>query len=285
MKTIDIQQNTPEWEQLRKTKVGASDANIIMGLSSFATPYQLWQQKLDLVPRREMTSSMQRGHFLETIAREKCEEALGLLLMPLVAIHEKHEWMMASFDGIDPEGKQIVEIKCPNKRDHEMAINFVVPEKYYAQLQHQIEIAQVEMANYFSFDGNAGVFVKVYRDDKFIKEMITKERAFLECVQEFIPPEYTNRDYIEMTEPEWICTAERWKALMEKESLLTEEKEILKMELIRIANDRNVMGNGLKVSKVSRKGPVDYSKIPELQNKDLNSYRKPIIDSWRISMR
>lgn len=254
-----------------------------MEKSPFSTPYQLWQQKLDLIPKKEMSLGMQRGHNLESLARESCEMALGLLLMPVVAIHDKHEWMMASFDGIDPEGKCVVEIKCPNKEDQLIAFNGAVPDKYFAQLQHQMEIAQVEMAYYFSYDGNIGIPVKVYRDDNFIKEMITKERIFWECVQEFIPPEYTNRDHLEMTDPEWIMTAERWKSLMEKENLLVQEKEILKRELIRMANERNVIGSGLKVSKVSRKGSIDYSKIPEIQNKDLNMYRNPVSHSWRIS--
>ncbi len=190
---------------------------------------------------------------------------------------------MASFDGIDPEGKCVVEIKCPNKDDHLMAFNGGIPEKYFAQLQHQMEIAQVEMAYYFSFDGKIGIPVKVYRDDKFIKDMISKERIFWECMQEFIPPELMDKDYTQITDSEWLTIADEYKTILEKESEILRRKEILRSELIGGCQGKNVMGNGLKVSRVSRKGAIEYSKIPEIQNKNLNAYRKPPINSWRIS--
>lgn len=41
MKTIDMIQNTEEWHKLRNTRLGASEANIIMGKSKFSTPLQL----------------------------------------------------------------------------------------------------------------------------------------------------------------------------------------------------------------------------------------------------
>ena len=45
----------------------------------------------------------------------------------------------------------------------------------------------------------------------------------------------------------------------------------------------NTLGCGIKVEKNSRKGNVDYTLIQELKNLDLDQYRKPSFDVWRIS--
>ncbi len=41
-------QHSNEWLELRKNKIGASDAPIIMKVSPWKTPYRLWEEKLGL---------------------------------------------------------------------------------------------------------------------------------------------------------------------------------------------------------------------------------------------
>ena len=159
-------QGSKEWLDMRKNYIGGSDAPVIMNVSPYATPYQRWEQKLDLVTVKESNWAMQRGHNLEDPARLQLEKMTGLFFLPQVKFHAKLPWMMASLDCIDPEGKTMAEIKCPNKDDHAIALSGQVPDHYYPQLQHQLEVCELEMGYYFSFDGTAGVLVKVYRDDK-----------------------------------------------------------------------------------------------------------------------
>ena len=45
MKLVSVEQGSKEWLALRNNKIGASDAPIIMGESSWTTPFQLWQIK------------------------------------------------------------------------------------------------------------------------------------------------------------------------------------------------------------------------------------------------
>ena len=40
---------------------------------------------------------------------------------------------------------------------------------------------------------------------------------------------------------------------------------------------------GVSISKVVRKGAIDYSKVPQLVGLDLSEFRKNNIESWRIS--
>jgi putative phage-type endonuclease len=183
-----IRQNTPEWKELRKTKIGASDAAPILGISPYKTAYRLWQEKLGLVQENFPNYAMQRGVQLEEEARLQLESITGLFFLPVVRFHDSIEWMIASLDGIDAEGKFIAEIKCPNRKDHIMAQEGKIPDKYYPQLQHQLEVCQLDVNYYFSFDGKEGALVKVFRDDVFIQKMLQRENEFWECLQEFRAP-------------------------------------------------------------------------------------------------
>ena len=115
-------QQSNEWLELRKNKIGASDAPVIMHVSPWKTPYQLWEEKLGL-KESFSSSAMKRGLEMEESARKAFEKETGLVVFPQVLFHKEHEWMMASLDGIDIEGKNIVEIKCPGKVDHEIALS------------------------------------------------------------------------------------------------------------------------------------------------------------------
>ena len=279
----ELIQNTPEWEEMRKTKIGASDAPVIMGVSPYATPHQLWQKKLGLI--METThAGMKRGHDLEALARLELEKMTNMLFMPQVKFHPKHEWMMASLDAIDLEQNCIAEIKCPNAEDHELARNGKVPEKYFPQLQHQLEVCQLKRALYFSFDGSSGVIVEVFRDEKYIKEMIKKEQEFYECMIQLTPPALTNRDYVQKTDDTWSNDVSKLKSITQKIEDLELQREELRESLISQCMGQSSMGNGVKVSKVIKKGNIDYSKIPTLSSLDLEPYRKPSSEYWKITL-
>lgn len=278
---MTIRQNTPEWLQMRKEKVGASDAPVIMEVSPWKTPYQLWQDKLSTtVPTQNY--AMMRGHEMEPVARAAFEKTMDLLVTPMVKIHPKHEWMMASLDGVDPSGEHIVEIKCAGKDDHALAVSGQIPQKYYPQLQHQLEVCQLERAYYFSFDGFNGVVVMVHRDEKYIKEMISKEQEFLECVNEFNPPKLTERDYVQKNDQSWLDIALKWRSINQQMQLLEKQEKSMREQLISLSENQNCIGGGIKISKSIRKGTVDYTKIPEFINVNLDDYRKSPVEYWKI---
>jgi len=282
-----VKQNTPEWLEMRKKMVGASDAPIIMQVSPYGTPYQLWEQKLDLAPPKEDTFAMREGRRKEDPARLELEKMTGLFFLPQVKFHRQFPWMMASLDCIDPEGKYIAEIKCPKEEDHAIALAGQVPDKYFPQVQHQLEVCELEMGYYFSFYKTAGVIVKVYRDDHYIKKMLEKEKEFWDRLQEFTPPPMTEKDYEQKTDEKWLYTCEELlkirEQLKEIEVLEKREKQ-LEDELKILSNKRNCIGGGVKLTRFIRKGNVDYSCIPELKNVELESYRKPPIEAYRISV-
>ncbi len=278
-----VSQNTSEWLEMRKNKIGASDAPVIMQVSPWKTPYKLWEEKLDLSSSNPMTPSMRRGHDLEDLARQELENMTGLFFLPEVKFHPTLPWMMASLDAIDAEGKCIAEIKCPNREDHQVALSGQVPEKYIPQLQHQLEVCELEMGYYFSFDGKKGALVKIFRNDNYIKKMIEKEQQFWECMQSCIAPEMIEADYDHRSDDVWGATAREWGQITEQMKSLEIKEKQLRETIISMAQKRNAMGRGIRVTKTIRKGNIEYSSIPELQTVDLEKYRKKPVESYRIT--
>lgn len=282
-----MQQRTEEWLKLRKNKIGASDAPIIMCVSPWKSKHELWIEKMSEEIETECTSYMQRGIDLEPIARALFNEINSKNTEPSVIFHKKFEWMIASLDGMSEDGKTIVEIKCPGKKDHDIARSGKIPEKYYPQIQHQIEVAGVDAAYYFSFDGQDGVTIKVDRDQEYIDKMIAEELKFYECMQNFCPPD----DCVKKINNNkmWDECAQEWKKINlsiedAKQQLkqLQDKEDQLKSIMIEIAENEECAGAGIELKKYARKGAIDYSMIPEISKLNLENYRKNESFFWKI---
>lgn len=273
-------QGTKEWLNLRKTKITATDACVIMGASHWKTKIQLYREKLDQETNTFTNEAMQRGIDLEPIARGLFEIKTGLLMHPKVIIKG---FTMASLDGINDLGNCILEIKCPGTKDHAVAVSGKVPDHYYPQLQHQMYVCDVQMGYYFSFDGADGVIVEVNRDDKYIEKMIQEEYKFYQCLMDKIPPEPSEGDYIERSDNIWERCASRWRSINDSIKELEKEEEEIRKQLIFLSGESNTKGAGISLCQVQRKGNVDYAKIPELKGINLDKYRKSSINSWRIT--
>ena len=178
-------QGSDEWLALRKTKITATDAPIIMCESPWKTPRQLYQEKIGEKEPQIKNSYMQRGLDLEPQARGLFILMTGIEMQPKIIVKE---WQMASLDGMSHCG-QILEIKCAGQRDHKRALDGKIPKYYYGQLQHQMYLCDVECMFYFSFDGHNGVILMVDRDIEYINQMIEKEWEFYQCMLTKNPPE------------------------------------------------------------------------------------------------
>lgn len=278
-----MKQQSKEWLEFRKSKIGASDAPIIMKESPWTTPYQLWLDKVFDISNNKRSAAMDRGINLEEEARNLFEKQTGIIVFPMVKLNPEIDWMMASLDGIDIEEKNIVEIKCPNKIDHAMAESGVVPKKYIPQLQHQLAVCHLDMAYYFSFNGLNGVFVKVYRDEKYIQDMLKKESEFYECMQNFTAPDLCEKDYQVKDDDFSNSIALKLLEIQEIIKKYEDEAKELKSNLISHCNNQNTIGNSFKLTRSLRKGSIDYSSIESIKNINLETYRKNPILTWRLS--
>lgn len=275
-------QQSEEWLQMRKSKIGASDAPIVMGVSPWSTPYKLWCEKLSLVEPQGKTSYMKRGLDLEEEARREFEKQTGLIMFPDVVFSDQYDFMMASLDGIDIERKNIVEIKCPGKDDHEMAMDGIIPEKYLPQLHHQMLTTKLERVFYFSYDKKSSKVIEFHRNENYLKRLLSEEKEFWRCLQELEAPPLTDRDYTEREDELWLHTAGKWKETKNKLKALEEEESHLRQTLICLSGKSNTKGAGIKLLKIVSKGSINYQEIQELSGVNLEKYRKAPVERWRL---
>jgi putative phage-type endonuclease len=287
-----MQQNTPAWLEARKTAIGASDAPIILGISPWSTPNQLWHRKKGLIPEQEMSSGMSRGHRLEEEARQWFEKRSGLLMFPAVKLHKEHKYLMASLDGITMEEDAIVEIKCPKSEIHEMAKNGKLPDYYMAQVQHQLLVTGLPMAHYCSYDGQEGVIVVVERDEALIDKILYACAEFYAYMTENVAPPLCERDYAQIiVEEEHIPHIRDYIEADWNIRALEKKRESLKQYLQALTDDGNcdlcdTTGNQLlRMSRIHRDGVVDWKalcKARDIPESEIALYRKSQIGYWKI---
>lgn len=278
-----MEQNTTEWLEWRKQGLGASDAPIIMGDSPYQTPRDLWLVKTGQGEGPVFTDAMKRGKDLEPVARAAYEKKVGTPFEPITVVHGEHEWLRASLDGYNANAKIVLEIKCPGEQDHLTALKGRVPEKYKAQLQHQLMVTGANRAHYWSWDGSAGALVEVLPDLEYQEKLFIKLKEFWDMVQNEEMPPLTDRDFLEEDDPAFASDVVELQKLKRKMDRLKEKFDDLRDGLIAKMKHPKVSCQGVKITRVKSKGQVDYSKIPELKFIDVEQYRKPDVESYRVS--
>ena len=273
-------QGTPEWLALRRTKVTSSDAAIIMGMNPWENVLKLYENKLS-GKQKPRTAAMDKGIRLEPIARAYYTEKTKRQMEPKVIIKD---WAMTSLDGIASDGR-VLEIKCPGEKVHMMAKEGKVPDYYYPRIQHHMFLSdsgETDYMSYYEDDYTGEVDVAIFtieRNQEFIDRMIPLEKEFWDCLESKTPPKLFN----DRTDERWIILATEYLAATAKIAILETTAEAMKNELIQLAGESGARGAGISISKVERKGLVDYSRIPQLNGIDLEEFRKPSSQYWKIA--
>lgn len=282
---IDLNQNSQQWLDWRRGKIGASDAPAIMGVSKFKTPLQLWEEHV-YGKSQETTFAMQKGKEDEIIARLQFNLESSSFYDPTCIQSKKHPWMIASLDGWDaaPKGgmPRILEIKSPGVEDHRTAITGKIPDHYYPQLQHQMMVSEEARAIYFSFRDGMGVKIIVEKNEEYCQSLLKKEEEFYEMLNSFKAPEATDRDIVEVKDDTALILARSYRAVQSKLDDLLKEKEEIKEALIKSAGHPRANIGGVKVRRDLMRGRVDYDKIEVLKEIDLEQYRKPSQMIWKV---
>ncbi len=281
---IDLEQGSPEWVQYRKTRIGGSDAAAIMGASPWSTPYQKYCEKMDISPPKEVTRAMRRGTELEPVARQLLSENIGVPLNPAVVESIAFPYLLASLDAISSDAWLVGEIKCPGEEDHRLAMNGVVPEHYTWQLYHTFNIMpHLTHICYYSYHSLGNALVLFYPDAVKQQRLLEGCAAFMKCMDTFTPPELTDRDYKSREDLTWTELVGEFADAQRMVNEWTKELEKRRERLIEASGSSNTIGGGIRLTKVIRRGLVDYLAIPELIGVDLDSYRKKPSESWRIT--
>lgn len=286
------EQNTQEWLDFRKDKVGASDVPVIMGVSPYQTPYQLWKKKIGFQEESAPHQGMINGHNFESLARELANIEFEKVFHPQVVQHPDHDWAIASLDGLSTDGSCAIEIKHPNGEDHEKAKEGSIPDKYYPQVQWQLFILNAcgyKIKNYYyvSVRGDDFVYVPVVYDETYMNKCFYLCEQFHECLINFTPPEMTENDYLHMDDPEFGQAALAYANAKRNLEEAKKQEEYWKQQLIAYSDDGNCEGFGVRLTRVCKQGAIDWDQVVKdhkIDKKSLDKYRKPQIGYWKVTL-
>lgn len=279
---MELVQGSKEWLAFRKKRIGSSDAPIIMGVSPWSTPYQLWRDKTGRVerdrdPNKEKKPlgnwALERGNRWEPMARSMYELRNDLPMKPVVLIHPKFAHIIASLDGFNEEARRILEIKIPGKETFEAAKRGIVHEKYIYQLEHQLEVTGAEQNDFFCakvdlVDGRERItdtaLVEYKSNPKLRETLLAKEQEFYGFLERDEPPPLCEKDTLVIeTEPARelfrelkVCTQ-----IVDAYELASKRQRELIAEIKPFITHKKVSCEGVKVFKRKNQKDGEYLDI------------------------
>lgn len=194
-----MKQDSKEWHEWRGKGLGASDIPVVLDISPFKSRFELWCEKTGIAKSRPFhpraVQAMERGKFLEPIAREKYESKIGKEAPAVNFTHPEYEFLRASLDGWIESERVVVEIKAPGKVDQGVAKKGHVPKKYLAQMQAQMLVTGASKGHYVSYDGKQELIIlEVPADFEAQAEILAEAESFWEMVLQKIPPPTGQKD-------------------------------------------------------------------------------------------
>lgn len=175
----DAPEVVERWLENRSNGIGSSDSSAICGVNPWKTALEVYYHKLggsqatgglssDAAPRwgHILEPAVARGYELET--GRKCHE-------PLPESHHEHPFIKATADRITDDGERLVEIKTASIHSQGWGESGSdkVPEYYLLQVQHQLAVYRMELADLAVLIGGQDFRVyEIKRDDALIDYLL-----------------------------------------------------------------------------------------------------------------
>jgi putative phage-type endonuclease len=195
--TVNVEQRSAKWHQMRLGKVTASRVADILaktktGPSASRQNYLIelaLQRTTGVIQESYSNSAMEWGTQTEPQARVAYEVATHNFVDQVAFVdHPSIEGFGCSPDGL--VGKDgLIEIKCPNSPTHWEYFKYNrPPQKYVIQMQAQMACTGAKWCDFVSFDPRMPersqlLVVNVLRDDEFILYMEAEIKQFLSEVE------------------------------------------------------------------------------------------------------
>lgn len=178
-------QGSKKWLDWRRQGICASDAPTIMGENPWKSRDYLMREKIEGIectPNEKMI----RGRELEPEARKVFIQKTNVTFMPVCIEHRSLTWLKASLDGLSTDGRFVVEIKCGKSAYEKTERSQKVPDYYYGQLQHILAVTGLVRIEFWCYlPSRQGVYLRIYRDNEYIKNLLDQEYNFWKQVQEY----------------------------------------------------------------------------------------------------
>jgi putative phage-type endonuclease len=189
---------TDEQRARRQSGIGASDTPIIMGYSSYKTPYQLYLEKTGAIEcDEEETEQQYWGRVLERVILNRFSEENNVeISFPDTVYHPDYPFIFANLDGWIESEKAVVEAKSANsfqRKEWDMALTDGIPLVYLIQVAKQCAVTNASRGYCAVLIGGMEYKQFVYERDKELETVILQaDIDFWECVQHRKEPDPLN---------------------------------------------------------------------------------------------
>ena len=198
---------TEQQREERRLGIGGSDMPIILGLSNYKTPYQLYLEKIgESEPEKEMTPFQYWGNQLEGVIREEFAKRNNVVVeTPDSCVHPFHDFLRGNVDGFIPSWNAVLEVKCSaGFMAHEWGEDGsdVIPMQYLVQVAHYCAVLDADCA-YIAvlIGGNDYREFKYTRNFELESKLIDAAKEFWNCVLTRTPPKPVNQIDLKLMYP------------------------------------------------------------------------------------
>lgn len=291
---VQVEQDSPEWHELRSVSVGSSDAPAIAGVSKWDTARSIYRTKKGITLPKFQSFSMKFGKEKEEEIRHQFNFKYETFVVPCVLKSLLYPGLIASLDGFSFDEKVVIEIKCANKEDHETAKSGKVPIHYFPQVQHALIVTGLNTLYYVSYHNEELIVVEVFRDEDYIQQLLLKELDFLECLNNDIEPALEESEHLDIeADLDQILVIQEHKDTVYQMKQLEKKRDYLKQEILSWGDDGNIcfldpQGKHIcKITRVMRKSDINWEKLCKDKNispEELEAYRSEKHNFyWKVS--
>lgn len=188
-----------EWENLRASTIGGSDAAAILWLNPYKSPYALWAEKTGKVIPEDVSQkeAVRLGTDLEEYVAKRFTEATGKKVRRenYTVFRDDMPYAHANYDRIVIGERAGLEIKTTNALNLKKFKNGEYPANYYVQCCHYLLVSGLD--RWYLAVLVLGVAFKVFtieRDEAELSALKTAEENFWYQVQNDLPPEIDGMD-------------------------------------------------------------------------------------------
>lgn len=292
--TKQLEQGSQEWLKERVGRITGSRVGAILGVNPYSSREDVMREMVReyFCAEREFTgnAATEHGNEYEAVALQDYELLKGVSVDKVgLIVHPKYDWIAVSPDGlVGTRGG--VEIKCPYSGKIKPLEE---TQHYLAQVLLSLVVTDRDWWDFYvwtesgeNLEAVTNTEAKVWFAGNF-----DKLKAFHEQYLEIIADEKLAKPYLADLETDaskdedWQSLAEQYAEAKSESDAWTKRASEIKQKLIERAESfgtKKVRGCGVQVYKATRKGSVQYGKIPELKGVDLDKYRKKDSEYWTV---
>ncbi|WP_306594093.1 YqaJ viral recombinase family nuclease [Corynebacterium striatum] len=288
--------NRAEWLAQRNEGIGSSDASAIAGLSTFESPYSLWEIKTGrapIDPPVDKTTERLRewGNRLEPVILDATAEELGVgIVKPEVGYKStKHNWMRCNLDGWTEDGRifeaKTVHLAQRHKWDGQIADHAEI------QVTHSAMVTGADRAVVAALIAGSDLRVYEYEINPRIQEILFEmEQKFWHCVETDTPPDVDGHARtIEVLTSEWAHNPQPrevsedevqdiWAAWMDADTRKKQAEHDLnkaKAQLAQLMDGHDSLTSGDRVWARTRRGRLNLKRLQADQPELVTQYTRP----------